>query len=158
MKTSYRAQTSVTRPANTTPAYDANDVVGATAAVWKFNSIGPSGGLIGLTGWSLQINVNAIPSGMTSYRLYLYNETPASALADKASFDLVTTDLGYQGYIDLGSPADLGSTLYVQNDQQWHQVQLAPGSSDLYGYLVTNGTYTPTSAAVKVITLHSMVA
>jgi hypothetical protein len=157
-KTSYSAQTVTTRPANTTPAYDANDVVGATAAVWKFNNIGPAGGRVGLVGWSLRDDVSAVPAGMTSFRLHLYDRTPASALADKAAFDLVSTDLGYQGYIDLGSPADLGSSLYVQNDQQWKAIQLRAGCSDLWGYLVTAGTYTPASAEVLTIALHSLTA
>jgi hypothetical protein len=132
-----------TRPANTT-AYTANDVVGATAAVWTFQNIGPMGGRVMLTSADLRIDVAAIPSGMTSFRLYLYNVTPASALADNAAFDLPAGDRpGYQGYIDLGSPADLGSTLYVQTDQINKQVDLAATDTSLYGYLVSAGGFTP---------------
>lgn len=156
---SFYAQTSNPRPANTT-AYTAGDVVGATAAVWKFNSIGKSGERILITSTGLRVNVTAVPSGMTSFRLHLYRATPPSALADNAAWTLHADDLSvYLGYIDLGSPAlpaASSGALYVQQDQVNKQFQLAAGSSDLFGYLVTNGGYTPTSAAVKVIDLHAI--
>jgi hypothetical protein len=158
--TAFGGQTSVTRPANTTPAYDANDVVGATAAVWKFNSMGPAGGKIVVTSVSLRINTTAVPAGMTSFRLYLYRATPPSALADKAAWTLHADDLSvYAGYIDLGSPAlpaASSAAIIVQSDQINKQFYLAPGCSDLWGYLVTAGTYTPASATVHVIEMHSL--
>ena len=162
--TGYSAKVSTTRPANTTPAYDANDVVGATAAAWTFPDVGPSdawqndllGANIMITSASLRVNLTAVPATMTSFRLYLYNVTPPSALADKAAFDLPDGDRsGFLGYIDLGTPIDIGSTLYVQTDGINKQVTLAAGSSTLYGYLVTNGTYTPTSGEVYAIELNT---
>jgi hypothetical protein len=138
----FYAPVATTRPANTT-AYTAGDVVGATAAVWTFPNMGPAAGHVLLTTADLRIDVTAIPTGMTSFRLHLYNVTPASALADNAAWDLPAGDrTGYQGYIDLGSPADLGSTLYVQVDQINKQVELASADTTLYGYLVTNGGFT----------------
>lgn len=157
-KTGFYAQTSNTRPANTT-AYTANDVVGPTAAVWKFHNIGPAGGLIRIIESILRINVTAVPSGMTSFRLYLYRSTPTSAYADNAAWTLHADDLSaYAGYLDLGSPAlpAASSGAIIVQSEQVKQVRLAPGCTDLYGYLVTAGGYTPTSAAVKVIDLHSV--
>lgn len=160
----YTARTSVTRPANTT-AYTAGDVVGATAAVWTFTNVGPAndrqtsidGANILITSAFLRIDVTGIPAGMTSFRLHLYTSSPTSALADNAAWDLPADDrTAYVGYIDLGSPADVGSTLFVQADQVNKQIKLAAGSSTLYGYLVTNAGYTPTSAAVKAIELHTV--
>jgi hypothetical protein len=152
----YHAQTSVTRPANTN-TYAANDVVGATAAAWKFHNIGPAGGRILITSTALRFDLTAIPTGMTSFRLQLYNATPPSALADEATWDLPAGDrASYVGYIDLGSPADVGSTLYVQADQVNKQIQLAAGCSDLWGYLVCNGTYAGASSGVQAIDLHSV--
>lgn len=142
-KESYYCKVSDTRPANTT-AYSALDVVGATAAVIKFNGVGPPGGRVLITSVSLRIDVTGIPAGMTSFRYHFYGATPPSALADNAAWDLPAGDRSaYLGYIDFGSPADVGSTLYVQSDQINKQFQLAAGSSDLWAYRVTSGGFTP---------------
>ena len=134
----YQAKPTVTRPANTT-AYTAGDVVGGSIT---FPGVGPFGGDILVTSAALRINVASIPAGMTSFRLHLYDVTPPSALADNAAWDLPAGDrANYLGYIDLGSPADVGSTLYVQADQINRQIRLR--TADLYGYLVTNGGFTP---------------
>lgn len=154
--TGYHAKTSTTREANTN-TYGAGDVVGALAAAWKFNNLGPAGGRIMITSTALRFNLSAIPAGMTSFRLHLYNVTPPSAYADEATWDLPAGDRdAYLGYVDLGSPAGLGSTLYVQADQVNKQLQLAAGCSDVWGYLVTNGSYAAASAGVQAIDLHSI--
>ena len=149
----YSAEVSHTRPANTT-AYTAGDVVGnasGTGAI-EFTSMGPSGGRVLLTTASLRVNVASIPSGMTSFRLHLYNVTPPSALADNDAWNLPAGDrASYLGYVDLGSPADFGDTLYTEVNQLNKQVKLL--GTSLFGYLVTNGGYTPTSGATKVNTL-----
>lgn len=144
----YTSAPTVTRPANTTP-YAAGDVVGATAAAITFPSAGPSGGHVLVTTDNLRIDLAAVPSGMTSFRLYLYNVTPPSALADNAVWDLSSGDrAGFLGYLDLGTPVDLGSTLFVQTINPGLQVKLATGSTSLFGYLVTAAIYTPTSGEV----------
>lgn len=143
-----------TRPADTT-AYTAGDVVGG---VLRFlGAATMSGSELLVTSHDLRIDVASIPSGMTSFRLHLYKNTPPSALADNAAFDIPAGDrASYLGYLDLGSPADIGSTLYVQVDQVNKQFRLAAGETTLYGYLVTTGAYTPTSAASKTINLHAI--
>jgi len=136
----YRSQITVTRPANTT-AYTAGDVVGG---VITFTSIGPQASAVMLTSVDLRYDVSAIPSGMTSFRLYLYSATPPSALADNAAWDLPSGDRSvFVGFIDFGTIADLGSTLFVQVDGVNKQVKLGTGETSLYGYLVTAGGYTP---------------
>lgn len=133
----YKSQPTVTRPANTT-AYAAGDVVGGAIT---FPSLPPAFNLL-LTSADLRIDVAAIPSGMTSFRLHLYSATPASALADNAAWDLPSGDRSaYLGYVDLGSPADVGSTLFCQVDGINKQLQI--GGAGLFGYLVTNGGFTP---------------
>jgi hypothetical protein len=150
----YTSRVSVTRPANTT-AYTAGDVVGAAAAAIEFPLIGPSGGNIMITSAELEVDEAAVISGMTSFRLHLYSVTPPSALADNAVWDLPSGDrASYLGYIDLGTPVDVGSTLFVQTDAINKHLKLA--GTSLFGYLVTNGGYTPSSASVRVITLHSV--
>ena len=155
---------SFTRPANATP-YTAGDVVGvadvsvaanAGSAIHVFASIGPSAGAIIITGADLRIDVAAVPSGMTSFRLHLYDAAP-TAILDNAAWDLPAGDrTAYLGYIDIGAAVDVGSTLYAQADQVNKQFKLASASTSLYGLLVTNGGFTPTSAAVKRLRLHSV--
>jgi hypothetical protein len=103
----------------------------------------------------LEIDVTAIPSGMTSFRLHLYNVTPPSAPADNAVWDLPEGDrAAYLGYVDMGTPVDVGSTLYVQ--QTGLDVDVLFASTSIFGLLVTNGGYTPTSGAVKAATLYAL--
>ena len=150
----YSAAVSVTRPANTN-TYAANDVVGAAAAALTFPTMGPSGKEILITSVEFLIARAAVISGETSYRLYLYNVTPPSALADEATFDLPAGDqASFLGYVDLGTPVDLGSALYVQTDGVNKQLKLS--GTSLFGYLVTNGGYVAASATVHTITLHSV--
>ena len=147
----------ITRP-NDTSAYTANDVIGAatgsTAAV-EFKNMGPSGARIMITSTQLEIDATAVISGETSYRLHLYNITPPSASGDNAAWDLPSGDrASYLGFIELGTPVDLGSTLYVEQNIVNKQTSLSTQS--LWGYLVTIGAYTPTAQRVHKITLHSV--
>ena len=143
---------SITRPADTT-AYGANDVVGPTAAAISFPTISAAGAEVLITSASLEIDVTAVPSGMTSFRLYLYSVTPPSALADNAAWDLPSGDrASFLGYLDLGTPVDLGSTLYVELTNPGKVIKTS--GTGVFGYLVTAGAYTPASATVKIITLH----
>lgn len=137
----FKSQVTITRPANVTP-YNAGDVVGG---VLTFAGLGNRDQNALITYASLRIDVNAIPAGMTSFRLNLYSASPGSAIADNAAWDLPSGDrASYIGYIDIGSPADMGSTLFVQVKGDNHHAILAGGaSSTLYGYLVTNGAFTP---------------
>lgn len=133
----YKSQVTITRPANTT-AYTAGDVVGG---VISFSDL-PKGYNLAILSAELRANINAIPSGMTSFRLHLYDASPASALADNAVWDLPSGDRdNYLGYIDLGSPADVGSTLFCQVDAVNRPIRV--GGAGLFGYLVTNGAFTP---------------
>lgn len=139
-----RAQVTVTRPANMTP-YTAGDVVGGVIA---FTAMGVAGSHAMLTSVDLRIDIAAIPSGMTSFRLYLYSVTPPSALADNAVWDLPAGDrAAFITYIDLGSPLDLGSTLFVQTDGISKHIKLGAAETALYGYLVTTTGFTPAANA-----------
>ena len=147
---------SVTRPDNTT-AYTANDVIGAAAgstAALAF-ALGDAAGEYLITSTSLEVDLAAVPSGMMSFRLHLYSVTPPSALGDNVAWDLPAGDrASYLGYLDLGTPVDLGSTLFVQAEQVNKHITLA--SANLYGYLVTIGGHTPASETVAKINLHSI--
>lgn len=156
-QTSASVSASFARTADTS-AYAANDVLGvatdATAAL-TFSGMGQSGTRILITSVELEVDLSAVPSGMASFRLYLYDATPPSALVDNAAWDLPSGDRSsFLGYVDLGTPIDLGSTLYVRTDIVNAQFKLR--GTDLYGYLVTSGAFTPASATVYKPTLHAV--
>lgn len=141
-QTAYHCQVSDTRPGNATP-YNALDVMGATAAAIKFNKVGPAGGKVFITAMFLRGDVAAVPSGMGTMRYHLYNRAPAD-IADNAAYDLVSADRSvYQGYVDVSTPTDLGSTIFGQSDAINHPVLLAPGCSDLWAFRQTIGGFTP---------------
>ncbi len=154
----YVAQVTITRPSNATP-FTAGDVVGDTggSAIITFTTIGPAAGHVYVCGADLRIDLSAIPTGMTSFRLYLYDASP-DAIADNAAWDLSSSgDRGkFLGYVDLGSPSDLGSTLFAQADNVNKKVKLASAATSLYGLLVTNGAYTPASAGTYAVRLHTV--
>ncbi len=155
---SYASIVNLTRT-NDTNSYSANDVVGAatgSTAALTFASIGPSGGgEVIITTAQFEIDITSVPSGMTSFILYLYNVTPPSALGDNTAWDLPSGDrASFVGYVNLGAPVDLGSTLYVETLQINKQVTVPSGGS-LFGYLVTVGGYSPAASSVFKITLHA---
>lgn len=137
----YIAPVTITRPANTT-AYPANSVVYGALTI---ASAGPSGGTALLTGTRLELDIAAVPSGMTYFTLHLYSATPPSAYANAAVWDLPSGDRSvYMGNVIVGTPVDLGSTLYVEINNINKMLKLVGGST-LYGYLVTATGYTPAS-------------
>ncbi len=157
-KIGFSDSVSITRVADTN-AYGAGDVIGAatgsTAAV-EFTDMGPVGRSIRITGCELLIEASSVISGETSYRLHLYNVTPPSALGDNTAWDLPSGDrASYLGYVDLGTPVDVGASLYVQTADLTKHVKLEKSGS-LWGYLVTVGAHTPTSARVYTVTLHAL--
>lgn len=148
----------ITRPANTT-AYTALDVVGtstaAGGAVHVVNTGGGANGGFMIQGSEFRVDLTSVPAGMTSFRLYLYSATPPSALADNAAWDLPAGDVSvFLGYVDLGTPVDLGSTLYVQAINLNKTVNLSENAT-LYAYLQTTAGYTPASGTTMSLTLHA---
>lgn len=156
----YASAVTLTRTADTN-AYLANDVIGSATssggAVLTFADMGPAaGGEVMITSVSLEIDDTALISGETSYNLYLYSVTPPSALGDNAPFDIPSgdrTSVIHTGKIALGTPVDEGSTLLVATHGLNQQITVPVGGT-IYGYLVTAGAYTPTSARVYKIKLH----
>lgn len=157
---SFVSAVSFARP-NNTDAYGAGDVIGTatdSTAALTFANIGPATATEALiTTVQFEIDITAVISGMTTFRLYLYSVTPPSALADAATFDLPAGDrASFLGYVDLGTPVDIGSTLYVETLQVNKQVTMPGNGGTLYGYLVTAGAYTPAASSVFKITLHAI--
>jgi len=154
--TAYTSKVTFTRPANTT-AYTAGDVVGPTAAAIEFASFAPPASHFVITDADLRIDVAAVPSGMTTFKLHLYDATPPSALADNAAWDLPAGDrANYLGFITLDPPVDMGSTLFISMNAVNKKLKLGAGSTSLFGYLVTTTGFTPSSATVKTIRLNAI--
>ena len=137
-------------------AYSANDVM-STAK--EFQNIGPIvGGYIVITSASLLISETALQASEATYRLHLYNVTPPSAHADNDAWDLPSGDrASYLGFIELGTPVDLGSSLYVESNIINKQIKVpgAAGGGSIWGELVTIAGFTATATARKV-TLNSV--
>lgn len=149
----YKSAITITRPSNAT-AYTAGDVIGDTggSAILSLTSAGPSSGHLLITDVSLLIALAAVPSGMTTFRLELY-DVSGTAIADNAVWDLPSGDrTKYLGSIALGAPIDKGATLFARVDNLAMRVKLTGGST-LYGQLVTEGAFTPTSAEVYILTV-----
>ncbi len=152
----YKSRVQITRPANVT-AYTAGDVIGTTGSGVLTFLLGAANEHVVITSVDLLHEVTAIPAGMTSFRLHLYSATPPSALADNAAWDLPSGDVSsYIGYIDFGVINDLGSNLFVQVDNVLKHV-VCDASGQVYGYLVTNGGWTPgANSTVFDVTLRSI--
>jgi hypothetical protein len=144
-----------------TAAYLGGDLIGINnagspgAAALTFADIANSeGDPVMITSSRLRIDITGIISGMTYFELALYSVTPPSALVDNNPFDLVSGDrASFLGIINLGSPADRGSTLYIE--QNGINKQIHPASSSVFGYLITGGAWTPTSGINFAVDLFS---
>jgi len=155
---------SFTRPENTTP-YGAGDVIGIAAAtpanagsaVHRLSSGGPPAGglLVKITSTELLVGLDTVPAGMTSLTMHLYSASPPSALLDNAAWDLPAGDRSvYLGSVTMGTPVDLGGTIYIQTASLAKNVRLASDGS-LYAYLVTVAGYTPASATAMLARIYA---
>ena len=155
----YRTTATITRPSNTT-AYTAGDVVGDTggSAIISLTSAGPTAGFVIIQSISLVFSDSTVPSGMGAFRVHLYSASP-TAIADNAAFDLTSGERDtYMGFIDLPTPADLGSSLYTQTDYPGRLIKLAAASTTLFVELETRGAYTPVSASTVSIRVNLLEA
>lgn len=134
----------VSASASFTPAANshvANDVNGAAGT---FALAAPSACVFMITDISLLIAGGT--AEVTSWRLYLYNVTPPSALADDAAFDLPSGDrASFLGYVDIGTAVDLGSTQWVEVRGINKAIKLS--GTSVFGYLVNDTTLTPAAVA-----------
>lgn len=167
-RTSDSARVTQVRPNNTT-GYTAGDVVGngigavagdalITFTFPKLASLLANGGEFMLTSIELDRLVAGLVTGETTYRLYLYSARPTTALLDNAAFSLAIAG---------DSPVFLdvitGITLAVATGSAFisgrvdginHQYTLK--TNVLYGYLVSDGGYTPVANTVLDITVHGL--
>lgn len=159
----YHPVLSFARTADTN-AYAAGDVIGINAAgspgsaIHTLTGAGPSGGSVIITGWDLTIDATAIPAGMTTFGLDLYDASP-TAILDNAAFDLVTADqLKHIARLDDIAVVDVGSSLYAFADNLNKCIKLAAATTSLFAELRTNGAWTPASGTTFRIRLHALLA
>ncbi len=136
-------------------AYSANDVFSVAQKMsWvNFNGILFPGGEMMITSTRLQIAHTALVASEAGYNLHLYNVTPPSAHADNDPWDEPAGDrTAYLGFIALGTPVDVGSTLEIFTDGINRQITI-PATGFTWGELVTVAGITPTAAA-RAVTVH----
>jgi hypothetical protein len=148
---------SITRPDNTT-AYAAGDVFGTDPAtnIEFTNILQEAGQHFYIASVKLVYNVNAVPANMSTFTLHLFNAAP-TAIADNAAWALLSADSSkYLGSIEITLPTDEGEVLVTFEDSINKKRKLASESTTIYGQLVTDGNFTPTSEAVVTITLETV--
>ena len=155
----FKSSVLFTRPNNAT-AYTAGDVIGradtvtpanAGDAIIQLAAVGPVGGAVSLETVELHFDTNAIPAGMTTFRLHLYGLSPAAVL-DNAVYNLSSAEIArYLGFITLNAPVDFGDTIYSITTDIRRHINLVPYSGSLFAELETVGAFTP--AALTPVTL-----
>ena len=137
----------------TAAAYGAGDIMDVAKQLQFLDSSGdpvPEGSIIRILSAVMKIDVNAVPSGQTSYTLHLYSVTPPSAQADNAAWTLASADLdGYRGALALGAPVDLGACLYIR--AQYLDIDVKLVTDSLWAELVTDGAHTAAAVARQII-------
>ena len=137
-----------------TPAatsHTAADVVGGAKEFKGMSQSNSSG--VQIVSASLLIATATAPV-TTTWRVYLYNVTPPSAVADDGAFDLVSGDrASFIGYVDIAQAVDFGSSNYIQSDNLNKSIRL--GSRSAFGYLVNLATVT-LEAVAHTVTLHTV--
>jgi hypothetical protein len=145
------AVASFTRPDNATP-YTIGDVAGTDAATNISFATGATGILI--TQATLKIKINAVPAGMSGFKLHLYKAAP-TAIVDNAVFNVIAADIdNYIGYIQFDTPLDIGDNLFAQSASL--NFPALPAVSTLYGVLQTDTAYTPSSQNVYSLSLRGV--
>lgn len=97
-------------------------------------------------------DASSLQTNLTGFRLHLYDQSPPSALLDNEAWTLPAGDKpGYLGYVDIGTPVDVGPSLAVQTAVLDKYFTTPTGI--LYGYLAIAATNTVTFAAGSVSTV-----
>jgi hypothetical protein len=157
----FYSTTTITRPANTTP-YVANSVWGGA---FQLSAVGSANRQAIITGVQVIFSNTSLPIGMGAFRLYLYSVTPPSAIADGGAFSLPSGDRAScltPGGINLGISALAvggGSVVldtFAINSGSLNQQISVPANTNIFGYLVTAGAYTPVSASTALVGLSTL--
>lgn len=154
--TTFNLCTTKARALAGTPLIATSGATGATCTGSKIGSailtlpgFGAPGGLTVIRQAMFFNDASALQTNLTGFRLHLYDRMPASDLVDNDAWTLTAADAGsYLGYVDIGTPVDLGPTLMVQTAEL--AKYLTTQSGTLYGYLAIAATNTVAFAASSV--------
>lgn len=149
----YTPSITFTRPNDTTP-YVANDVIGsAVSANLALPNVGAAGSLIQILSASVLIRRTAVPTGMTTLRLHLWDASPA-AIADNAPFAAADGDATkYAGTIEFPAVAVVGGG-FVWSAVDYVGRPIRMVSTSLFANLVTIAGVTPSALTEYRIRLH----
>jgi hypothetical protein len=137
----YESSATITRAANTT-TYTASapnfDVYGG---LFQLQNIGEAGKAIFLSYFEISLNLSSVPTGMTSFTVFLYSTAPTT-IADNSIWTIgshpVLDPVGFNVFMSLAKGG--GKVVGVAKDL--NQLFILTSSS-LWGYLVTNGAIAP---------------
>jgi len=132
--------------------------VRSAATVQSFANVGAAGDsimILGVTALFKKASTNlALPTGMSTFTLHLYNATP-TAINDNVAWSLPYTDADkYLGSIQTATMGNKGEVLWSENSGINKPVKLA--GTAIYYIPVTDAGFTPTAQVVKDFTLHTM--
>jgi hypothetical protein len=144
-------ETIIQRAANTT-TYAINDVYGAAFELVS-NPAPSTGQFLIITDIEILWNTTTMPSGMSSFALYLYRVTPPSAVADNGAFSVPIGDrtaIIYPNGILLNAFTPRGGGVISAQVNNLNLVVKLTGTS-LFAYLVTLGSFTPSAPSETAI-------
>ena len=119
----------------------------ASTCTLSFANAGASSKQIMIVGASLSIDSGTAVA--SNFRLHLQNADKATPVNGNTLFDVLSTDLSkYLGYIDLGTPVDLGTSQWTEQNGLAKPVLLS--GTTLYGWLTVSSTVTLAAVAHKV--------
>lgn len=146
-----KTSTATFNRAGGTTQYTANDVIGsADTANHEIPNIGNAGSVIEILTAELIINNTSVPGSMTTFKLHVWDSSPA-AIADNAPFAAAAGERAkYYGVISLPQIVAVGGGFLYTFDEDVKKV-IKLTSSSLYVNLVTDGGYIPTDANQYII-------
>lgn len=134
-----------------TPAAASHTAGDSNGTAAEFDFAAPTASRLMINSASLMIAGGTAEA--TAWRVYLFNVTPPSALADGDAFVLASGDrASFLGFVDLGTALDIGDTQWVEVHGVNKQILLSGDS--VFGYLVNLTTLTP-AAVAHTVTLHA---
>ena len=141
----YLSTAPITRAANFTTYTASEPNYDVYGGLFELENIGEAGKGIFLSYFEISLNLSAVPSGMTSFRVYLYPTAP-TIIADNSIWtigsDPVLDPVGFN--VSMGLAKGGGKVVGAIRDL--NQLFILTTTS-LWGYLVTNGAIVPLAAS-----------
>lgn len=154
--TTFNLATTLARALSGTPLIATSGATGATCtcskmgtAVLTFEGCGVPGDMTVIKQAMFFNDASSLQTNLTGFRLHLYDTPPPSLLVDNDAWTLPAGDLPYYlGYVDIGTPVDVGPSLVVQTAELAKYFTTPTGT--LYGYLTITSSNTVAFATASV--------